>query len=120
VIMVMVRTEVEGKPARRALMTSEVVELNPKTKELKTKETFRWNPKEDVFSFSGYSQTLERNMHKLNIDQEEIRRELHRRKTVLEWMVQKGIRRYTNVANVIREYNANPKHVYQKARVGLK
>lgn len=120
VIMVMVRTEAEEKPARRALTTSEVVELDPKTKELKTNEAFRWNPKEDMFSFSGHSQILERNMQKLNIDEEEIRRELHRRKTVLEWMVHKEIRRYTDVANVIREYYANPKRVYQKARVGLK
>lgn len=120
VIMVMVRTEVEGKPARRAFTTSEVVELDPKTKQLKTNEIFRWNPKVDRFSFSGYSQILERNVWKLNIDEEEIRRELHRRKTILEWMVHKGIRRYTNVANVIREYYANPKRVYQKARVGLK
>lgn len=120
VIMVMVRTEVEGKPARRAFTTSEVVELDPKTKQLKTNEIFRWNPKVDRFSFSGYSQILERNVRKLNIDEEEIRRELHRRKTILEWMVHKGIRRYTNVANVIREYYANPKRVYQKARVGLK
>jgi len=38
----------------------------------------------------------------------------------LEWMVHNGIRRHTDVANVIREYYANPKRVYQKARVGLK
>jgi len=120
VIMVMVRTEVEGKPARRAFTTSEVVELDLKTKQLKTNEIFSWNPKVDRFSFSGHSQILEENMRKLNIDKAEIRRELHCRKTILEWMVHKGIRRYTNVANVIREYYANPKRVYQKARVGLK
>jgi flagellar protein FlaI len=120
VIMVMVRTEVEGKPARRAFTTSEVVELDPKTKQLKTSEIFSWNPKADRFSFSGYSQILEENMRKLNIDEAEIRRELYCRKTVLEWMVHKGIHRYTNVANVIREYYGNPKRVYQKARMGLK
>ena len=120
VIMVMVRTEVEGKPVRRTFTTSEVVELNPKTKQLKTNEIFSWNPKVDRFSFSGQSQILEENMRKLNIDEAEIRRELHCRKTILEWMVHKGIRRYTNVANVIREYYTNPKRVYQKARMGLK
>jgi flagellar protein FlaI len=59
-------------------------------------------------------------MKKLDTTEEDIRRELHRRKIVLEWMVRKGIRRYTDVANVIREYYVNPNRVFQKARVGLK
>ena len=59
-------------------------------------------------------------MKKLDINEEEIRRELHRRKIVLEWMVREGIRRYTDVANVIREYYVDPNRVFQKARVGLK
>jgi flagellar protein FlaI len=59
-------------------------------------------------------------MKKMDISEEEIRREIQRRKTVLEWMVRKGIRRHIEVSNVIREYYANPNRVFQKARVGLK
>jgi flagellar protein FlaI len=57
---------------------------------------------------------------KLGVNEEEVNRELNRRQTVLDWMTSRGIRRYTEVANVIREYYANPDRVYQKARVGLK
>jgi len=120
VIMVMTRTEIEGKPARRTSTTTEVVELDSKRKDILAEEVFRWNPKEDNFVFSGRSTILERHMRKLDIDEEDIRRELHRRKIVLEWMVRKGIRRYVDVANVIREYYVNPSRVFQKARVGLK
>jgi len=35
-------------------------------------------------------------------------------------MVKKGIRRHTEVANIIREYYANPARVFQKARIELK
>jgi hypothetical protein len=59
-------------------------------------------------------------MTKMGIDEEEVRRELGRRQAVLEWMTHEGIRRYTDVANVIREYYASPGRVFQKARVGLK
>jgi hypothetical protein len=59
-------------------------------------------------------------MRKLEIDIEEVKRELSRRQTVLDWMTSKCIRRYTEVATVIREYYANPDRVFQKARVGLK
>ncbi|MGB9740810.1 type IV secretory pathway protein [Candidatus Bathyarchaeota archaeon] len=120
VIMVMTRTEIEGRPARRASTTAEVVGTDPERKNVLTEDVFRWNPREDRFAFSGHSTLLKRHMRKAGISEEEIRRELHKRKTVLEWMVREGIRRYTDVANVIREYYANPNRIFQKARVGLK
>jgi len=120
VIMVMTRTEIEGKPARRVSITSEILGLNSKTKSILTEDVFRWNQKEDRFIFSGHSSLLEKHMKKMEISEEDIKREMHRRKTVLEWMVRKGIRRHVDVSNVIREYYANPNRVFQKARVGLK
>ncbi|NWG11685.1 type II/IV secretion system ATPase subunit [Candidatus Bathyarchaeota archaeon] len=120
VIMVMARTEIDGKPARRINATTEIVELEPKKKSIVTEEIFHWNPKEDKFAFSGHSNILEKHSKKFDLDEEKIRTELNRRKIVLEWMVRKGIRRYMDVANVIREYYTNPSRVFQKARVGLK
>lgn len=120
VVMVVVRIEKEGKPARRATTTTEVLELDQETKRIPTEEVFSWSPREDKFFFSGYSSLLERQMKKLGVTKGKVKRELNRRKIVLEWMVHKDIRRHTDVANVIREYYANPKRVYQKARVGLK
>jgi len=117
VVMIQLRTEIEGKPARRALTVTEVVALDPKTKELLTNDVYRWDAKHDVFLYSGRSYILERNVKKLGVDSKEIEEELHRRKTVLEWMVRKKIRRYTDVATVIREYSANPIHIYRKARM---
>jgi flagellar protein FlaI len=120
IIMVMARTEIGGRPVRRVNVTSEIAGFNPKTAEIITEDIFRWNPKEDNFVFSGRSATLEKHIKKFGIDEEEVRRELQRRRIVLEWMVRKGIRRHTDVSNVIREYYANPNRVFQKARVGLK
>jgi len=120
IIMVMARTEVNGKPTRRVKVATEVKELEIKTKEILTEEVFRWNPKLDKFAFSGHSALLEKHMQKMGLMEEDIKRELHYRKTVLEWMVQQGIRRHSDVAQVIREYYANPNRVFQKARVGLK
>jgi flagellar protein FlaI len=120
VIMVLARTEIAGKPARRASTTTELVELDPRTKELLSEEVFRWNSKDDRFVFSGHSTILDRHVKKLDLDEEDVRRELYARKTILEWMVENGIRRQAEVANIIREYYASPQRVFQKARVGLK
>jgi flagellar protein FlaI len=120
VILVMERTQINGKPARRVKVATEIKEFVTKTKEILTEEVFRWDPKFDRFAFSGHSALLEKNMQKMGLLEEDIKREVQYRKTVLEWMVQQGIRRHSDVSKVIREYYANPSRVFQKARVGLK
>jgi len=119
VIMIVARTEIEGKPARRAITTTEVLELDKKTKMIQTEEIFGWDSKKDKFSFSGRGGFLENCMTKNGVSDKEVKFELNRRKVVLDWMVHERIRRYTEVADVIRDYYINPKRVYQKARVGL-
>jgi len=118
IVMVQLRTEVDGKPARRALTVTEVMSLDPRTKDLLTNNVYRWNSKRDAFLYSGHSYVLESNMKKMGLGEDEVRAELHRRKTVLEWMVKNNIRRYTDVASVIREYYVDPDRVYRRARVG--
>lgn len=118
VIMVQVRTEIDGKPARRALSIAEMVGLDQTTKELKTNAVFQWDAKSDSFAYSGRSSILEKNMKKYGLEESEVREEILRRKTVLEWMAKNNIRRYTDVANVIREYYAEPARIYRKARMG--
>jgi flagellar protein FlaI len=120
VIMVMERTEIDGKPVRRVNNTTEVLGLDPKLGNIATDEVFHWNPKFDRFSCSNHSTLLEKHVKKLETSDEEVKRELSRRQTVLDWMTSKCIRHYTEVATVIREYYANPDRVFQKARVGLK
>jgi flagellar protein FlaI len=120
VIMVMERNEVNGKPARRVNIAAEVQGFKAKTKDVLTRDVFRWDPKIDKFTFLGDSVLLEKQMRKLGLMEEDIERELKYRKTVLEWMVQQGIRRHGDVAKIIREYYVNPNRVFQKARVGLK
>jgi flagellar protein FlaI len=120
VILVMERTEVKGKPARRVSVASEVKGINTETNEILTENVFRWSPQFDKFTSSGDSVLLEKHMKKLGLTEEDIQREFKARKTVLEWMVKEGIRHYGDVAKVIREYYANPNRVFQKARVGFK
>lgn len=119
VVMVMSRTDIAGKPARRANATAEIAGFTCETG-ISTEEVFHWNPRFDAFSYAGHSSLLERQMKKMGTSEEEVRRELSRRQTVLDWMTSRSIRRHTEVASLIREYYANPDRIYQKARVGLK
>ena len=72
----------------------------------------------DTFEYSGHSHILEEKMNRKGLNEKEVREELHKRKTVLDWMVKKGIRKYTDVVSVIRDYYADPTRVFRKARLG--
>jgi len=117
-ITVQLRTEVDGKPARRTLAVTEIVGLDPKTRELLTNEVYRWDARNDTFEYSGHSHILEEKMKRKGLNEKEVLEELHKRKTVLDWMVKKGIRKYTDVVSVIRDYYADPTRVFRKARLG--
>ncbi len=119
-IMVQLRTEIEGIPARRALTVTEVLGLDSDTKELLTNDVYQWDARGDAFLYAGSSHILEKSMKKLGLTENELQKELHRRKMVLEWMMEKKIRKHDDVAAVIREYYADPSRVYRKARLGRK
>jgi flagellar protein FlaI len=118
-ITVQLRTEIDGKPSRRTLTVTEIVGLDPKTRELLTNEVYRWDARHDTFKYSGHSHILEEKMKRNGLNEEEVHKELNRRKTVLDWMVKKGIRKYTDVVSVIRDYYADPIRVFRKARLGI-
>jgi flagellar protein FlaI len=120
VVMVMNRTEVDGRPARRVNATTEVLGYDAEKGNIKTEEISAWNPKFDKFSPLKKSALLERHIARLGISEEDVKRELYRRQTVLDWIAREGVRRHTEVADVIREYYANSERVFQKARVGLR
>jgi len=117
-MMVQARIEIEGKPVRRALTVAEVLGLQPKSRDILTNEVYRWDPRSDTFASVTRSSILEKVRKKNGLTKEEVEQDVLRKKTVLEWMVKNNIRRHTDVANVIREYYADPTRVYRKARMG--
>jgi flagellar protein FlaI len=118
-VLVQGRTEIGGKPVRRALSMTEIVGLDRATQEILTNEVYKWDAKSDSFECLGHSHILECIMKKVGLDEKEVQEELQRRKIVLEWMVKSKIRRYTDVAGIIREYCADPLRLYRKARLGF-
>jgi len=118
-VLVQGRTEVGEKPARRSLSVTEIVGLDPRSKDILTNQVYKWDARSDSFNYSGRSYVLQRAMEKTGLNEAEVQAELQRRKMVLEWMVKNKIRKYTDVAGLIREYYADPTRVYRKARVGV-
>jgi len=119
VIAVILRTKLRDMPARRIVMVSEVVGLDPRTSELLTSDTYTWDSRSDSFSYTGRSVLLEKIARDRGLTIDEVWSEINRRKVVLEWAVKRGIRRYLDVANIIRDYYVDPEKIYRKAKLGL-
>ena len=119
-IPVQLRTEVNGKPVRRTRsMKTEIIGIDPKTRELLTHEVYRWDARNDSFVYSGHSHLLEEKMKSKGLNEKELQEELHQRKTVLDWMVKQGIRKYPDVVSVIKYYYSDPTRIFRKARMGI-
>jgi len=97
----------DGVPARRTFVTSELVGIDPSNKEIITNELYRWNALDDTYSYSGRSYLIERKNKKTGLTQKEAIEEIDRKKRLLQWMVERNIRSYQQVSDIIRKYNNN-------------
>lgn len=115
IILVQKRVELNGKPVRKTVATSEIVGLDPRSGEILTNEVYRWNPAQDTFDFTGRSYILEKIAEKKGISTEEALEEIQRRTKVVEWMQKKKLRNYKEVSNIIRSYVEKPDLVLKEA-----
>lgn len=119
VICYQARLKIGDLPARRLVHLAEALGIDASSGELDLNDVFRWNPRTDSFTYSGRSHTIERLAERAGVSLDIVQEEMRHRKTVLDWMVKKNIRRYNDVGAVIRDYYADPHKVYEKARLGL-
>jgi flagellar protein FlaI len=114
IIIVQKRVEINGKPCRKAVLTSEIVGLDPRSGEILTNEIYRWNFLKNIFEFTGRSYILEKIAEKAGKTLEEAHEEIQRRAKVIQWMAKENIRNYLDVSKVIRSYLENPDGVLKE------
>ncbi len=113
------RLRINGRPARRLVQLTEILGIDPSSGELDLNDLYKWEPRTDSFTYSGRSQTIERLAERAGATLETAREEIQRRKTVLDYLVKKNIRRYREVGAVIRDYYADTSKTYERARLAL-
>jgi flagellar protein FlaI len=113
------RIKIGDRPARRLVHLAEVLGVDASSGELDLNDVYKWDPRTDSFTYSGRSHTIERLAERAGIPLNQVQEEMRRRKTVLDYMVKKDIRRYREVGAIIRDYYADPIKMFEKARLGL-
>lgn len=123
VVVFVGRVKFRDTIARRVLTVSEITGIDEKTKKVSFKTVYVWDALSDSFIFSGRSPGESYVFHKISelkhIPIEDLLKELRRREDILKWMVEKGVRRYEEVADVVRRYYYNPNDVYNRARLEI-
>lgn len=76
----------------------------------------KWNAYTDEHEvFFDKSFMLKHIMDLVGWSEEEVRREIDRRSTVIRWLAAKKMRSYHDVSRIVREYYQNPERIYTKA-----
>jgi len=102
---------------RRVTEIYEIVGLDESNKEVKLNKIFTWFANIDEFSFSEKSEIIKSIADEMFMDEKDIVDELERRARLLEYMAQRGMRSFNDVARFVREYYINPERVLR--RVGI-
>jgi flagellar protein FlaI len=76
-----------------------------------TIEIFRWKPVDDKFEAIEKSQTLEHIARSIGLTETSLREEMRTRKGILEWMWERRMFDYREVANIITGYYSNPERI---------
>jgi flagellar protein FlaI len=103
----------EKKAYRRVLTVDEIADYED------YRTAFKWHPAKDEHIMNLdksiiFSSISERE----GVTKKELFEEIGRRKDVLHWMRERNIRSYKDVAAIIAEYYARPKHIYEKILAG--
>ncbi|MFB5613154.1 MAG: secretion system protein E, partial [Nitrosarchaeum sp.] len=80
---------------------------------------FKWDPKSDYFNSQlEDSVMLQRISEQTGREMEQVFEEYEKRKTVLKWLLQRGIRSYDKVAESIGKYYRDPNAMMKKIEYG--
>ncbi len=116
VVVLMGRVKIRDRITRRVVA---VVEVGFEGSVPTLQSIFDWTGEvKDSFEFSGQSFIFKKISEIRHTSLETLYRELEDRETVLSWMAQKKIRRYREVAEIVRRYYTSPQEVLHVARTG--
>lgn len=104
----------DGKSTRRAISIQEIKAADS------YHNAFKWDPKSDYFNPQlENSEMLHRISEQTGKNMDEIIDEYEKRKIILKWLVQRGIRRYDKVADIIGKYYRDPEALLNKIEYGV-
>jgi flagellar protein FlaI len=113
VIIFVVRIKYGSTYVRRIKSIYEIYGFDRKKNFPLVNEVFKWNPKNDTYEATNPSIVLRRISQQYGIEEQYLQQEISRRMKVLEWMVEKNIEDYRDVAKVAKLYYSRADELLQ-------
>ncbi|MFQ6012980.1 MAG: type II/IV secretion system ATPase subunit [Thermoplasmata archaeon] len=101
---------------RRIRQIVELVGFEPETNELITNTVYEWDQATDTYAFKGHSFLFDEIMEMKNLTHDEMEAEVQDRITVLKYLVEKNIRDFEEISQVIVSYYQYPDATVNRIR----
>lgn len=116
IVAIQAMIRIGRKRVRRIKKIVEIVGIDPTTDDILTNEVFSWNPRKDSFDYYGKGHVLDNVAEQRNWTDKELNEEFNRRRDIIKWMVEKGIKNYIEVGEVIAAYYKDPESVMRRVK----
>ncbi len=117
-VIVMVHAREKGESERRVKEIDEIQSVDPETGKARQIRYYYWLPEKDTFGkYAGDSWLLQELSRIKGQSINSLKREIERRKVLLEWMQKKKITYFEDAAAIFSEYYKDPKKVLERARI---
>lgn len=108
IVVFLVRIKYGNSYVRRVNSIFEIIGFDREKNYPIVNEVFRWDPTTDTYKDVNPSVVLKRIMTQFGLGESFLRKEIKQRSKVLEWMVDRNIVDYRDVARVVKIYYTRP------------
>ena len=115
-VIIQAQVRIGTDSVRRIRQIVELVGFEPETNELITNTVYEWDQATDTFAFKGHSFLFDEVMEMKNLTHDEMETEVQNRITVLRYLVEKDIRDYGEISQVIVSYYQYPDATVNRIR----
>lgn len=115
-VIVQKHARVGNSTVRRITQMVELVGFEPETNELITNTVYEWDSGTDTFVYKGHSFILDELMEMKNMTHEEMDIEFQRRVDIVNYLVEKNITDFIEIAELVVSYYQFPDQSIKKIR----
>ena len=115
-VVIQTHARIGDSIVRRIKQIVELVGFEPETNELITNTVYEWDPATDTFVYKGHSFLFDEIMEMKNMTHEEMEAEFQRRIDIINYMVQKEMTDFREIAKIVVAYYQYPEETAKRIR----
>ena len=115
-VIIQTHARIGDSIVRRIKQVVELVGFEPETNELITNTVYEWDPATDSFLYKGHSFLFDEIMEMKNMTHEEMEAEFQRRIDIINYMREKDMVDFREIAKIVISYYQYPEETAKKIR----